>query len=225
MTRFGWLVFASVLLLVVVITVFFFLVPKESITPLVAEPVNENLEGQSIYASGEYGFTVRYPSKAKIEEMFSASYTLSPSAWRANAPATATGTQLLAVIPYETKSDHSFPRSYAAMVRVSVSTDKDEVKNCEKATPDTGETALPDRTLNGTVWKGFSFEDAAMQKYVKGVSYRVVYEGKCFALEQIAQGSSYKDDPESADDVPQETLDGAYDALNAIVETFAFSAP
>jgi hypothetical protein len=225
MTKLGWLVFGAVLLVIGGLTAFFFFMPKTAPAPEPAPVTDENLEGQSIYASGEYGFTVRYPSKAKIEETFSASYILSADSWRANAPASATGTELLAVIPYETKSDHSFPRSYAAMVRISVSTDKDEVKNCEKATPDANETALPDKTLNGTVWKVFSFGDAAMQKYVKGVSYRVVHEGKCFALEQIAQGSSYRDDPKSAEDVPQETLDAAYDALDAIVETFAFTTP
>ncbi len=224
MTKFGWLVFGAILLVIGGMTAFFFFIPKAAPAPEPVSVTDDTLEGQSIYVSGEYGFSVRYPSKAKIEETFSASYLVSDS-WRANAPASATGTPLLAVIAYETKSDNSFPRSYAAMVRISVSEDKNEVKNCEKATPDANETALPDKTLNGTVWKAFSFEDAAMQKYVKGVSYRVLHERKCFAIEKLAEGSSYKDDPESADDVSEETLDGAYDALDAIVETFAFSTP
>ncbi|HRH24110.1 MAG TPA: hypothetical protein PK109_00775 [Candidatus Paceibacterota bacterium] len=218
MTKFGWLVVLGVLLVLGGIAAIIYFIPKTAPAPEPVEVGTENLEGQSIYASGEYGFTLRYPSKATVEEVFTPSYIIGTT-WRANA--IATGTPLLAVINYTTESDHSFPRNYTAMVRVGVSVD--EVENCEKVTPDAGETALPDREINGTTWKAFSFGDAAMMKYVKGVSYRVEHNGTCYALEKIATGSSYRDDPESADDISQDTLDAEYAALDAIIETFSFS--
>lgn len=221
MTRFGWLIFAGALLVVALVTAILFFVPKE--TPPIVAPVqmSENLEGQSIYVSGEYGFSVRYPSSAKIEEPFSASYLVNDS-WRANA--SDAGTPLIAIIPYEIKSENSYPRSYATLVRIGASTDESAVDNCEKVTADSGETVLTDKTINGTTWKAFSFGDAAMQKYVKGVSYRTVHEGACFAIEQIASGSSYREE-ESADDIAQEVLDGEFDKLEEVVDTFVFSRP
>jgi hypothetical protein len=224
MTRLGWLVFGTFILLLAGVTSFFFFQPPPAPVPVVEETPTENLEGQSIYASGEYGFTVRYPAKAKIEETFSTFYHLG-SYWRANALPQATGTPLLAVISYETKSENSFPRYFNALVRIGVSDDVAEIKNCEKVTPDQGETALADVVLNGTTWKAFSFQNAGMQQYVKGISYRVIHDGKCFALEKIAVGSSYQDDPDSPDDIPQATLDAAYEALDPIIQTFAFTAP
>lgn len=219
MTRFGWLVFTTLFLILAgAVALFFIPKPVPTPVPVSTEPaVEEDLEGQSIYVSGEHGFTLRYPSSSRIEEPFS-------GFWRVNAPASATGTPLLGIIGYETKSEKAYPRSYSALVRVAFSTHKDEVKNCEKPTAEEGEEALPDRTIQGTIWKAFSFEDAAMQKYVKGVSYRTLHEGKCFALEMIAKGSSYREE-ESAQDIPQETLDAAYASLDDIVESFAFTNP
>ncbi len=222
MTKFGWTVVLIALVLIGGIAAFFLLRPSVAPEPAPAETGNEELEGRSIYASGEYGFTVRYPSKAAIEETFSAFYHVG-TAWRANALVNATGTPLLGIIAYETKSEDSFPRYYDAMVRIGVSDDEEEVAVCEKVGKDIGETALPERDINGTIWKAFSFQSAGMMQYVKGVSYRVVHDGKCFALEKMAAGSNYQDDPDSAKDVSQETLDAEYAALDAIIETFEFS--
>ncbi len=189
----------------------------------VPAPVSvEDLSGKSIYASGEYGFTLIYPASSKLGEYNNPS---AHGAWRVNALPESTGITVFDIVTYDTASENSYPRFYRAMVRLGVSEDTGEVAGCEQATPNAGEKALPDIALNGTTWHAFSFEDAAMMQYEKGVSYRVVHEGKCFALEKIALGSSYRDDPESADDIPDSELLAEYAKLDDIIASFAFSRP
>lgn len=189
-----------------------------------ATTTSESLSGEEIYTNGTYGFSVRYPQTAIVEDAFSTTYHL-PASWRANADPEAEGTPIVAIVAYETKSDHSYPRYYDAMVRIGVSSDPAELAQCLKADTDQGETALPDVTLGGTVFKAFSFQDAAMMQYLKGVSYRAVHEGSCVAIEKLATGSNYRDDPDSADDIPDAELAKQYDGLAHIVESFAFSRP
>ena len=224
MNRNGWIAFGILVLVIAAIVAFFFLLPKGAAPGPVATttPETGNLEGTSLYANGTYGFTMKYPGSAKESDTFSTSYILSTQ-WRAEAPANSTGTPIVEIVGYHTQSDHSFPREFTAMVRVGVATSSAEVASCTKVTPDTGETALPDALINGTTWKAFSFGDAATMHYVKGTSYRAVHDGKCFVMEKLATGSSYMDDPDSPDDVPQAALDKAYEDLSLIVESFAFT--
>ncbi len=50
-----------------------------------------------------------------------------------------------------------------------------------------------------------------------------MHEGSCIALEKMETGSSYQDDPDSPDDVPQATLDASYDSLSQIIDSFSFA--
>lgn len=183
-----------------------------------------DLAGRAIYTNGEYGFALMYPETARVEEIFSPQYRAG-SAWRVNALADATGTPVLAIIAYSTESDNSYPRHFVAQVRVGASSDPDEVAGCLAPTPNRGETALADKTINGTTWKTFSFGDAGMMQYVSGVSYRVLHEGSCIALEKIRSGSSYQDDPESPEDITDAELDSRYAGLDHIIESFTFARP
>ena len=228
MNRLGWTIFGVLVLLVAAIVCGFLFWPHAGAPSAPAAPGDttetSDLTGRAIYANGEYGFTITYPETASTSDDFSTFYHLAPF-YRANGAAEATGTPVFQIIGYATESDHSFPRYYDAMVRIGVSSDAAEVADCTKITPDTGEEALPDAVMNGTTWKVFSFQNAGMMQYLKGVSYRTVHEGKCFVMEKLATGSSYRDDPASADDVPQATLDKAYADLDQIVQSFAFTTP
>lgn len=181
-----------------------------------------DLTGRSIYTNGEYGFSVAYPETARLEEAFAPDYHLAAT-WRASA--LATGTPVIAIIGYSTMSDHSYPRNYTAQVRIGASNDPKEVASCLKPTSSQNETPLPDVVIGGATWKAFSFENAGMMQYVRGVSYRTLHEGNCIALEKIASGSSYRDDPASTEDIPDEALRVRYESLDAIVESFAFARP
>ena len=179
-------------------------------------------EGKAIYTNGPYGFTLFYPATADVSHGFTTSYHLADY-WRANALPDATGVPIVEIVSYSTQSDHSYPRYFFAMVRVGASDDPKEIEQCLKPTPNQGETALPDVTINGTTFKAFSFQSAGMMQYVKGVSYRTLHEGKCIALEKIAVGSSYRDDPARPDDIADTELDAAYAGLDRVVESFSFA--
>lgn len=176
--------------------------------------------GQAIYTNGPYGFTMFYPENATVNYGFETSYHL-PSVWRANALASTQGNSIVEIVPYTRTSENSYPRYFTAMVRVGASTDPDELAACERATSDQGEVALPDVVINGTTWKAFSFENAGMMQYVRGVSYRTLHEGACIALERIQVGSSYRDVP-SEQDIPDTELQAAYESLTPLIESFSF---
>lgn len=189
--------------------------PEESVAT-----TTPDLTGRAIYTNGTYGLVVSYPETAQVEEEFFTTYHLNKS-WRVNSETD--GDPIVAIRAYSTESDHSYPRYYHALVRIGASTEPKEIANCERVTPDRGETALPDATFNGTTWKVFSFQNAGMQQYVRGVSYRTMHDGACIAVEKIAAGSSYRDDPASPDDVPDTLLEERYEGLDSIVESVSFA--
>ncbi len=184
----------------------------------------EAFTGEAIYTNGPSGFVIRYPETATVEDVFSSYYHLG-TGWRANALPNATGTPVVAIVTFDTKSDHSYPRYYDSMVRIGVSSDKRELAGCLVVTKDQGETPLPDATFGGATWKVFAFENAGMMQYVRGVSYRTIHEGKCVAVEKIATGSIYRDDKPSADDIADEVLAKHYEGLDRIVQSFLFVRP
>jgi hypothetical protein len=195
----------------------------------VARPVGNatstpDLTGQSIFTDGQYGLSIRYPAADTLDYTFATFYHL-PANWRVNTLPDATGTPIVSVIGTRLQSDHSYPRYFDAEVRVGASNDPKEVARCETAAKDQNEQPLPDVVLGGTTFKAFSFEQAAMMQYLKGVSYRTVHEGNCFAIEKLETGSSYKDDPPSKADIPDSVLNADYAKLDAIVQTFSFARP
>lgn len=178
-------------------------------------------EGLAIYTNGPYGFTLFYPEAAEVSYEFDPTYHLG-TAWRAGALSDVPGDPLVSIIPYAVSSEDSYPRYFNAMVRVGASADPKEVERCEKPGANEGETALPDKTINGRVWKAFSFESAGMMQYARGISYRTVHEDVCIALEQVQTGSSYREDAPSERDIADTALDAEFKKLDAIVSSFVF---
>jgi hypothetical protein len=186
-------------------------------------PVNTGsapLTGLSIYTNGQFGFSIFYPGTLKTEALFDTQYHL-PSTWRVNALQNATGTPIISIVGYQTTNTNSFPRYFETEVRVGASADPHELAVCEK--PGNGEASLPDMIINGVTWKAFSLEDAGMMQYLKGVSYRIIHDKTCYALEEIETGSSYRDTATNSADIPQTTLDKHYADLSSIVQSFNFA--
>jgi hypothetical protein len=179
-------------------------------------------EGSSIYSNGVYGFTIAYPAGATLEDPFKAYYHL-PSAWRTNALTDASGTPIIAVVGYRVDNTNTYPRYFDTEVRVGQSTDPREVARCLTAATEQNEQVLPDVVFGDTTFKAFSFADAAAMQYSKGVSYRAIHDGKCYAVEQVQTGSSYRDDPKSSKDIPDAELQQHYHDLKQVVESFRFA--
>ncbi len=182
-------------------------------------PEIELSDGLSIYTNGEQGFLLAYPEGALVTETFQSSHL--PNIWRSDGQSETSGTPLLSITTYQTQSSNSYPRHFEAVLRIGMSSDPGEASACLVA--QNGEQELPDRVIGGVTWKAFSFGGAAMMKYVKGVSYRTMREGNCYALETIASGSNYREDPSSTNDIADSVLDTEYAKLDTIVDTFRFA--
>lgn len=189
--------------------------------PTIATTTPEVAVGDAIYTNGTYGFTVFYPENAQVANTFDPSYNLG-ALWRANALPEGQGTPVVSFVTYSVRQENAYPRSFAALVRVGVSSDPKELARCEEAASEQGETMLPDTIISGRPWKTFSFESAGMMQYAQGVSYRTLYEGRCIALEKARTGSSYREEPSSSD-IPDETLAREYEKLDAIIERFTLA--
>lgn len=180
-------------------------------------PLDDSL---AIYTNGTYGFTVFYPEAARVSYTFDPAYHLG-SAWRAQALPDGMGMPLVAFIPYEVRREHAYPRSFAAQVRIGISADPREMQRCLVADEGAGEAVAGTRTLGGREWMAFTFESAGMMQYARGISYRIVHDDRCIAMEQVRTGSSYRDEPH-AEDIPDTVLDQAYEDLASIVTSFTF---
>lgn len=223
MTRHAWALFIAFVLIGTLLAVWVIWMNREDtqMQEQVAVAPGE-LGTFSIYTNGEYGFSLMYPSGAILEEEFGTEYFLS-DAWRVNALPTGTGTPILNVVTYETRSDVSYPRYFVTQVRIGASTDPAEVRRCEQPALEQGEDEQPSVVLNGKEFKVFAFQDAGMMQYVRGVSYRAIHEESCIAIEKIQVGSSYRDDAPSASDIPDEELQAEYAALQMIIDSFSFA--
>lgn len=216
--------FTGILVLIAALAAWYLIDSSQRVADSVmGEGAEPNLTGLAIYTNGTHGFTLYYPEDAQVAYGFDATYHLG-SAWRATALPAATGTPIVSFTTYSTKSDSSYPRYFDAMLRIGASTDPKELAQCLKPVADQGETALPDTTIGPVVWKTFSFQNAAMQQYVRGVSYRTIHNGTCYAMEKLAVGSNYREEATPAD-IPQEALDAEFAALDSIVATFSFVRP
>jgi hypothetical protein len=74
----------------------------------------------------------------------------------------------------------------------------------------------------GITWKKFIFGDAATMKYVNGASYRTIHNNKCYVIEQIENGSSYKD-PTMTGGYTDAQLKSFYNQTTPIVMSFRFT--
>jgi hypothetical protein len=194
-------------------------VQQPSVSTTTSPAPEPQLEGMSIYTTGEYGFSIFYPAPLHTQTSFDGQYLL-PKTWRISA--VATGTPILEIIGYETQSANSYPRYFEDEVRIGRSNDPKEVAACGVAGSE--ETKKPATLINGTTWDTFTFGDAAMMQYSNGTSYRIIHDGYCYALEEFQTGSDYRDATSSAD-IAQSVLDQHYQDVQKIAETFTFANP
>ncbi len=107
----GWALVSILLVLILGGVALWKFWPTPEITEEAPTVPSEELNGKSLYASGEYGFIVAYPESAFIEEgVFTARHL--PFMWRTNA--VATGTPVLSIVTYDRESDTSYPRFYTS---------------------------------------------------------------------------------------------------------------
>jgi hypothetical protein len=178
------------------------------------------LEPLETYTSSAFGFAISYPSDLRTEP-FSAFHSLN-TRWRVNVPADGRGTAVVAIpvlrIDNSTSTKKAYPLFYDAEVRVGVS---DSTADCYSQDDGYTMQTVAEVDINGVTWKKFIFGDAAMMQYVSGASYRVIRNGRCYVIEQIRTGSTYRDET-MAEAYTDKQLDEIYERTLPIVLSFRF---
>lgn len=183
-------------------------------------------ESTTMYMNDQYGFMLEYPKTIEATTTFANSYTLQ-NEWRFEPGPNSIGTAVISIPVFHidqggVATGKAYPLFFDAEVRVGVSSNPKDVADCLKPDPNYTNQPETDVTIAGVPFKRFSFQDAAMMKYVQGESYRVVHNGACYAVEQVKTGSDYRD-PTMTAGIPDATLTGYYDEAGSILQTFQFT--
>jgi hypothetical protein len=179
----------------------------------------------SVYDNIKYGFTFEYPDSLTPQSTFDTFYHLS-NKWRAEIfTENPKGVQIVSIPVFRIDNNSgiykSYPLYYSAEVRIGASSDSQDVNNCLLSSPGNTTTST-DEIINGITFKKFPVENSGMMQYLHGFSYRVVHNSVCFAVEQLAVGSSYRD-ATSSGDISETTLSGYFDESGEIIKTFKFT--
>lgn len=188
--------------------------------PVVTKPISDGLSG---YANSEYNFTLRYPPTVVPQNYFTTFYILA-SNWRLNASQVNQGKAVVSFPIHRidqggVATGKAYPLFFVSELRVGVSPN---VKECYATDPGYTNQKVTNVDINGVTFKKFSFQDAAMMKYVQGESYRTIHNNKCYVLEQIKSGSNYKDDTMKPG-LTEAELNKYYNTAGNIVQTFKFT--
>ncbi|MDB5260494.1 MAG: hypothetical protein JWN37_725 [Candidatus Nomurabacteria bacterium] len=175
-----------------------------------------------VYTNSTYGFSLTVPVGVTQQDYFSNFYILN-NTWRVNSSPENKGN---AVVSFVIKridqggiaTGKPYPLFFDAEVRVGVSTD---TKQCYLPDPGYESEPVTNVVINGITFKKFSFSDAATMKYVSGESYRTIHNNKCYAIEQLKEGSSYRDDT-MTQGTPDTELDTYYNQGEQIIKTLKF---
>jgi hypothetical protein len=172
------------------------------------------------YSNQKYHFEIKYPPELTPTIPFQVREPLTGS-WRVMADATDPGEQIISFPVFRLTNRTAYPRFYQVELRIGASK-ADETSKGSRCAATNGERSLGPVTINGTALNQFEFSDAAMMKYVSGISYRLARDGICLAVEQVRAGSNYRDTA-STRDIPQKTLDQYYYVAGKMVKTLRFT--
>ena len=207
--------------------------PSQTINPLVKPdtlPVSPQPSTgtilDTVYKNDAYGFEFRYPHGLPVETKFQKTYTLS-GAWRVNVDSDSKGNAIVAIPIFRidqggVATGKSYPLSFDAEVRVAASSNPKEVADCYKTDPGYTSQVVKDEVINGVTYKKFEFSDAATMHYLQGVSYRIVRNNICLAIEQVKSGTIYRDET-MLPGIPDSQLDNYYQQAGDIIKTFKFT--
>jgi hypothetical protein len=183
--------------------------------------INNNPALTESYANSTYGFTISYP-KALDARPFGNFHALNQNDWRYGATLAKRGTPVVEIpvitIDNQAAGKKAYPLFYTATVRVGVSTD---VAQCYAKDDGYTDQTVTTVTFGGITWKKFIFGTAATMQYVNGASYRTVHNNKCYVVEQIQNGSSYRDTTLVGGSTDAQ-LKAYYDQTTAIAMSFRF---
>lgn len=175
MTRFGWTLALSLLILCILCGTFLawhsLNASRAETAPVAtaetprATPLVDP-SALSIFTSGEYGFSFFYPAGAEVLDTFSTSSDAA-HAWRVHA--VGTGTPVVRI------------DAAGGMLQVGVSADAEALEACTEAAP--AEEPLGPFTIGSIEWQAFSFTKLGTDNEQKVTSYRTLHGDTCIAFE------------------------------------------
>lgn len=169
------------------------------------------------YLNDKYGFSVSYPEQiVPVTSTFETFYQLADN-WSMVGNATTKGKLLVSIPIYRVENKDSYPGYYSAEVRVGVSGDPKDLKNCLVSSSLTG--APETKLVNGETFTLIPVANSGMSQYLVGYSYRIVRNNLCYAIEQLKMGSNYGD-VESQNDIPDSVLNEYFSKGDGIIKTF-----
>lgn len=200
--------------------------PGASTTPTKPVPGKPQgvIKGFNSYASGEYNFTIQYPPYVKTRNGFFSFHEIGNN-WRLYPNQINQGKQVVSFSifttdqgPYSTGKE-SYPLYYTAEVRIGVSPN---TKECYATDQGYTNQKITNVTINGVAFKKFSTTDGATMKYVQAESYRTIHNNMCFVLEQIKNGTTYRDE-KMKPGITETALANYYNTGETIIRTFKFT--
>ena len=171
-----------------------------------------------------YHFTVHYPPTANVQNTFTTFHEIGNN-WRLYAGAANQGKRLLEISLHSidqgaySTGKQTYPLYFTSIVRVGVSPN---VKDCYTHDAGYSNQKISDVTINGVTWKKFSTTDSATMKYTQSESYRTIHGNMCFAIEQIKNGTTYRDEKMTMG-TTEEQLATYYNEGNSVIRTFTFT--
>ncbi|HUX19985.1 MAG TPA: hypothetical protein VMW69_02025, partial [Spirochaetia bacterium] len=117
---------------------------------------------------------------------------------------------------------YPYPRYYEASVTVGVSPD---ISHCYDGLPSQrGPIPPTNAEIGGVAFKMLSVGDAGMMKYMNANSYRIIHDNRCYAVEQVENGSDYRDE-NTQPGLSDSQLNGYFDDAGVIARSFRFTDP
>ncbi len=203
--------------------------PKTAVTakPSTPTPVTQpsvNTTGFNSYSDSQYNFTIKYPKYVTAKNTFTTFHEIGNN-WRVYASPANQGKPVIALSIYSidqgsySTGKQTYPLYFMTEVRVGTSPN---TKECY--TPDAGypNQKITNVIINGTTWKKFSTKEGATMKYTQVESYRTIRNNTCFAVEQIKNGTSYRDEKMTINKTDAD-LTTYFNVGETIVRTFTFT--
>jgi len=173
------------------------------------------------YIDEDYNFTIQYPEVLGIERTFTNYHNLVDT-WRYGAAEDSGGKPILSIVVYRVENENTYPRYFSAELRIGASNTTYDIENCLNYDQDSiSNSIIETEIINGLTFNKLVIQDAATMQYVEGISYRIIHNDTCFAIEQLKTGSNYRD-ISNPKDIPDSDLNSYYDSIFEIIRTFKF---
>jgi hypothetical protein len=155
---------------------------------------NVSASGWDTYRNDDFAFRIKYPSFLKVSKSFSKSYLLNDQWSIANQKGNNDDQQYsvfeIELLDTSGRDKQGEPYYYKSFIRIGVSTNVDDVKNCE--TKPANLSLVKTVNIDQNNFTEFSFDDAAMTQFVDAKVFRKAERNRCYSIEYVQTGSNTK---------------------------------